>query len=83
MSVENISTSIPTKTESSLYAEKCIQLDLNKIKTDITNSPIIFIDPIDDDFLHLEAGILGPTETPYENGIFLLDIKLPDQYPVR
>lgn len=28
-----------------------------------------------------EATIIGPTETPYEGGIFKLNIKFPDSYP--
>jgi ubiquitin-conjugating enzyme E2 D/E len=38
--------------------------------------------PIDDnDIKHWEATIIGPEETDYKDGIFLLDIKIPDKYP--
>ncbi|KAL1934219.1 hypothetical protein VTP01DRAFT_6401 [Rhizomucor pusillus] len=30
---------------------------------------------------HFHATIHGPPDTPYENGIFLLEIKLPNGYP--
>ncbi|CAF0771294.1 unnamed protein product [Rotaria sp. Silwood1] len=47
------------------------------------DSIIIFIDPIDNNLLHLEAAILGPMSTPYENGIYLLHIKLSEEYPYQ
>ncbi|UJR37079.1 hypothetical protein I4U23_029783 [Adineta vaga] len=62
-------------------AEKLIRRDLEKLKTDLENSSIIFVDLIDDNLLHLEAAIQGPMSTPYENGVFLIDIKLTEQFP--
>lgn len=38
---------------------------------------------IDDDINHWEATIIGPENTPYENGIFKLDIVFPDNYPFK
>ena len=29
----------------------------------------------------LEASIIGPQDTPYENGIFKLSIRIPERYP--
>ncbi|KVH95731.1 hypothetical protein Ccrd_002204, partial [Cynara cardunculus var. scolymus] len=37
--------------------------------------------PDDQDIRHLTATIPGPLSTPYEGGIFHLDITLPDGYP--
>ena len=82
MSTNNNSSSLPIKSQSYLMAERCVRRDLDKLKIGITSSSIIFADPIGNDYLHLEAAIFGPQSTPYENGIFLLDIKLPEQYPV-
>ncbi len=36
---------------------------------------------IDDDFYHWTASLTGPSETPYENGIFHMDIRFPLDYP--
>ena len=29
----------------------------------------------------LEASLIGPKDTPYENGIFRLNIRIPERYP--
>ena len=38
-------------------------------------------DTIDEDFYHWTAYLTGPSETPYENGIFHIDIRFPLDYP--
>ena len=40
-------------------------------------------DTVDDDIHHWSATIIGPDKTPYENGIFKLDIVFPDNYPFK
>ncbi|EGD78793.1 ubiquitin protein ligase [Salpingoeca rosetta] len=37
----------------------------------------------DGDLSHWTALMLGPPGTPYEGGVFQLDIKLPEQYPLK
>lgn len=40
--------------------------------------------PIDDNNItHWEATINGPEDSDYKNGIFLLDIKIPSDYPYK
>ena len=33
--------------------------------------------------LHLTATIVGPTESPYAGGMFILDINIPKEYPFK
>ena len=39
--------------------------------------------PIDGDLYHWTATIQGPTNTLYESGKFVLDIRFPQDYPFR
>ena len=58
---------------------------LNEIK-DIYNDPPDYVSagPIDDnDITHWEATINGPEDSDYKDGIFLLDIKIPKEYPYK
>ena len=53
--------------------------DLNKENGDnITASPVN-----EDNIYKWTATISGPDESPYEGGIFHLEINLPDNYPIR
>lgn len=41
----------------------------------------ICVTPKDDNLKILEANILGPDDSPYKNGVFNLEIAIPDNYP--
>lgn len=53
---------------------------------DIYRDPPDYISagPIDDEHInHWEAVINGPDDSDYKNGVFLLDIKIPPEYPYK
>ncbi len=39
--------------------------------------------PKNDNLFEWEATLLGPIDTPYENGVFILDIFIPEDYPLK
>ena len=39
------------------------------------------VDTCNNNLFHLKARIIGPVDTPYENGTYFLNIQLPDKYP--
>ena len=49
----------------------------------IDDHRIISIKNINDDLFNLEVCFLGPKETPYEDGINIISIKIPNEYPIR
>lgn len=37
--------------------------------------------PVEDSLIHLHADVQGPTDSPYEGGVFRLDVQIPSRYP--
>ena len=60
---------------------KRIQSDLKEISKE--RSQYYTVSPIGDSLTELIGVIAGPENTPYENGMFNLLIKLPEKYPFR
>lgn len=56
---------------------------LRKELADITKDPSsgVNAEPYGDNIRHLKANIKGPVDTPYERGVFAVDIIIPDAYP--
>lgn len=63
-------------------ATQRIQREMNEVqKSDEVQKNLISIELINGSLVDLRGRISGPPDTPYEGGIFLLDIKIPETYP--
>ena len=62
-----------SKTSLKLYFFKLSQSEKANIKVNILNN----------DFRHWKGYIEGPQGTPYEGGLFQVDIVLPPEYPYK
>jgi ubiquitin-conjugating enzyme E2 D/E len=64
---------------------KRLTKELLDIKTDIKKGILLncSAEPINDDLFNWEGIIIGPTDSPYEGGIFKLNINFPINYPFQ
>jgi ubiquitin-conjugating enzyme (huntingtin interacting protein 2) len=60
---------------------KRINKELRDLKADPTAT--VRIDVIRDDLNNLKGSFAGPPDTPYEGGTFVVEIKIPMEYPFR
>ena len=64
-------------------------LSLKRIKKEVLDiskesSPYYSAEPIDDeDMFHWIGKIIGPPDSPYQGGVFFLNIEFPNDYPFR
>ena len=58
---------------------------LHKESKDIQNDPPhnISAGPKNDNLFEWEAVLIGPEDTPYNGGVFVLDIFIPSDYPIK
>jgi ubiquitin-conjugating enzyme (huntingtin interacting protein 2) len=56
-----------------------IQRELKLLENDKESQ--VIIKPINEDLCHLKGTFRGPSDSPYQGGIFTVDITIPDGYP--
>ena len=60
-------------------------IQIKKEFDDINSTPVqnigVTVGLVNDNMFEWQATIIGPADTPYKNGLFILNIKFPDNYP--
>ena len=66
---------------SSMASQRASRLkkELERLRTDPPHGVTCW--PVEDRADYLRAQLVGAQDTPYEGGVFSLDIKIPDRYP--
>lgn len=63
-------------------ATQRIQREFNEVsRSDEVAKNLISIELVNNSLVELRGRIAGPPDTPYEGGIFHLEIKIPETYP--
>jgi ubiquitin-conjugating enzyme E2 D/E len=62
-------------------SQRRITSELAKLKSEPNSQ--IGAEPIADELFHLRGTIHGPEATPYEGGVFVVDMRLPYDYPLK
>jgi ubiquitin-conjugating enzyme E2 D/E len=59
-----------------------LKRELRNLTTDFPDG-CCSAEPVQENLFHWQGKIVGPTGSPYEGGVFLLDLKFPVDYPFK
>lgn len=82
--LQEVPTSIKTQATSK-YNMASLPKRIIKETERLVSDPVpgITAEPHDDNLRYFEVTIEGPTQSPYENGVFQLELYLPEDYPME
>ena len=57
--------------------------EAKRLPRDLASNPGITCEPDEIDYRHFRCTIAGPADTPFEGGIFPVEIFCPEEYPTK
>ena len=70
-----------TSVSDALNAQRRIKRELAEFQRSAQDKAIYHIETVDDDVCNLKGHIYGPPDSPFQGGIFKLEVKIPNTYP--
>ena len=67
----------------SSLAIKRISADIKNIRRNNLDEQNIYVSVNEENIFKIKAMIIGPKDTPYENGFYFFDFEIPTDYPIR